>query len=155
MCTAVVSGIVTGARPVSNWPFFSLVPCNTPRSPCENLLFPVFFSFLKGRILKGNFVTVGVGFARYSITLAWVKKLPLNDKIKHSFMTEKHVVWARLFRFVNNRQQCWICTTIPGRNLHCLFWGCKGISSAVLYIYIIRMFWGTPSLCFWTFQHLA
>ena len=65
--------------------FFSPVPSNTPRSPCENLLFPVFFSFLKGRILKGTFVTtvkftVGVGFARYTITLAWVKKLLRNDK---------------------------------------------------------------------------
>ena len=28
--------------------FFFLVHSNSPKSPCENLLFPVFFSFLKG-----------------------------------------------------------------------------------------------------------
>ena len=48
-------------------------------------------------------------------------------------MTEKHVFLAWLFRFTNNRQQCWICTTIPGINPHCLFWGCKGISSLLYY----------------------
>ena len=38
---------------------FFLVPSFTPRRPCENLPFSVFFSFLhvKGRILKGTFVT--------------------------------------------------------------------------------------------------
>ena len=59
MYSAMVSEIVTGTRPVSDWPFFFLVPSFTPRRPCENLPFSVFFSFLhvKGRILKGTFVT--------------------------------------------------------------------------------------------------
>ena len=45
MYSAMVSGIVTGARLVSDWPVFFHVPSNTPRSPFENLLFPVFFHF--------------------------------------------------------------------------------------------------------------
>ena len=62
MYSAMVSGIVTEARPVSDWPVFFLVPSNTPRSPFENLLFPVFFiskeanfkrNFCHGRLVHG------------------------------------------------------------------------------------------------------
>ena len=50
-------GLLLGPGQSAIGHFFFLVPNNTPRSPCENLLFPVFFSFLKERILKGTFVT--------------------------------------------------------------------------------------------------
>ena len=52
-------------------------------------------------------------------------------------MTDKHVFWAWSFRFTNNRQQCRICTTIPWINPHCLFWGCKGISSLLYCVFAL------------------
>ena len=54
MYSAMVSGIVTGARPVSDWPVFFLVPSNTPRSPFE--IYSSQFSFIsKGANFKRNF----------------------------------------------------------------------------------------------------
>ena len=36
ICPAIVSGIVTGDAAISYWAIFSLVPSDSPRSPCES-----------------------------------------------------------------------------------------------------------------------